>query len=411
MQVCAVASVAEPITTTTTTVSSSLAARQDHITKYFPSALSVDDFITRVEIALCGYGFTGRNSIACTNLCRDEITAVLKDKIETSFGGSFNTNGLGGVLTCGVTGIGAGLSHSPICESSGRERYVFFTFPHIAIDSEGTVGNISRPGRSGTSCACGALVKCLSELKKEGVSNNCKVPGVHDPLDPEYTILKQRLARRIRYEGLDIATMDLAQITAVAEHMITDDLEYLIEKAVDPKKADYAVVAGVQIHNWSTDFDDASPNLEWVAPSKLYVVVNGETTYLDISKIPSLTPRQLQLLASASMGALPENPNVASSITATSTVQEIPTPYLANRLGATNVTSGDASSASQTPDWSSKIVLDQAPNKLEGVPKMDTIDVADMTAALGDSKAVHPSFTDKGLEGLQALLSQFAPKK
>lgn len=25
-----------------------------------------------------------------------------------------------------------------------------------------------------------------------------QVPGVHDPLDPEYTILKQRLARRIR---------------------------------------------------------------------------------------------------------------------------------------------------------------------------------------------------------------------
>jgi hypothetical protein len=42
----------------------------------------------------------------------------LKDKIESVFGGSFNTNGLGGVLTCGVTGIGAGLSHSPICVSA-----------------------------------------------------------------------------------------------------------------------------------------------------------------------------------------------------------------------------------------------------------------------------------------------------
>ena len=54
---------------------------------------------------------------ACTNLCRDEVTAVLKDKIEAVFGSSFNTNGLGGVLTCGVTGMGAGLSHSPICVS------------------------------------------------------------------------------------------------------------------------------------------------------------------------------------------------------------------------------------------------------------------------------------------------------
>ena len=48
-----------------------------------------------------------------TNLCRDEVTAALKLKIEDIFGSSFNTNGLGGVLTCGVTGIKAGLSHSP----------------------------------------------------------------------------------------------------------------------------------------------------------------------------------------------------------------------------------------------------------------------------------------------------------
>jgi hypothetical protein len=55
---------------------------------------------------------------AMTNLCRDEVTAVLKDQIEAVFGSSFNTNGLGAVLTCGVTGIGAGLSHSPICSVS-----------------------------------------------------------------------------------------------------------------------------------------------------------------------------------------------------------------------------------------------------------------------------------------------------
>jgi hypothetical protein len=55
-----------------------------------------------------------------TNLCRDEVTTVLKDKIEGVFGGSFNTNGLGAVLTCGVTGIKAGLSHSPLSVVSTR---------------------------------------------------------------------------------------------------------------------------------------------------------------------------------------------------------------------------------------------------------------------------------------------------
>lgn len=49
-----------------------------------------------------------------TNLCRDEVTTVLKDKIDQAFGCSFNTNGLGAVLTCGLTGIKAGLSHAPV---------------------------------------------------------------------------------------------------------------------------------------------------------------------------------------------------------------------------------------------------------------------------------------------------------
>jgi hypothetical protein len=49
-----------------------------------------------------------------TNLCRDEVTQVVKDKIEAAFGSSFNTNGLGAILTCGVTGMKAGLSHSPV---------------------------------------------------------------------------------------------------------------------------------------------------------------------------------------------------------------------------------------------------------------------------------------------------------
>jgi len=35
---------------------------------------------------------------------------------------------------CVCAGIKAGLSHSPVC-GGGKERYVFFSFPHIGIDS------------------------------------------------------------------------------------------------------------------------------------------------------------------------------------------------------------------------------------------------------------------------------------
>lgn len=57
-----------------------------------------------------------------TNLCRDEATAMLKDTIEQVYGSSFNVNGLGGILTCGCTGMGAGLSHAPQCKVGGAAR-------------------------------------------------------------------------------------------------------------------------------------------------------------------------------------------------------------------------------------------------------------------------------------------------
>ena len=57
-----------------------------------------------------------------SNLCRDESCMILEDKIEAVFGSCFSTHGLGGVLTCGVIGMGAGLSHSPVENVSSIHR-------------------------------------------------------------------------------------------------------------------------------------------------------------------------------------------------------------------------------------------------------------------------------------------------
>jgi hypothetical protein len=62
-------------------------------------------------------------------------------------------------------------------QASGKERYVFFSFPHIGIDAEGVVGNISRPGRSSISCACGAVIKALGDIKRDGLTCSCKPAG------------------------------------------------------------------------------------------------------------------------------------------------------------------------------------------------------------------------------------------
>mmetsp|Transcript_18930 Transcript_18930/g.48033 ORF Transcript_18930/g.48033 Transcript_18930/m.48033 type:complete len:464 (-) Transcript_18930:152-1543(-) len=346
-----------------------LNARHDQVMAHFPTALGVDDFMARVEVALSGFGFTGDNTIAMTNLCRDEVTTVLKDKIEAVFGSSFNTNGLGGVLTCGVTGMGAGFSHSPI--SNGKEHYVFFAFPHIAINSAGEVGAITRPGRPNKSCACGALQKCLIELKAEGYSKSCKVPGVHNPYDPEYSILKQRLARRARYEKVNMEKLDLVAITKLAERTISNDLEFLIDKAVDEQRANYAVITGVQVHNWAVELTEEAgiPSLEFVAPTKAYVVVNGVRTHLDLSKVPALSPRQLQLMAKASVSKSKDEEEVSIARTGAGTLKEIPLKYLTQRLGVTK----DPEELSVIPatalSWTANITTD-APIREENAPNM-----------------------------------------
>ena len=115
----------------------------------------------------------------------------------------------------------------------------------------------------------------------------------------------------------------------MAERTITNDLEYLIEKAVDHDKADYAVITGIQVralrirshnqtlhytimeggkarknngfrqkipgrcsaslkqqlpsiplqvHTWAGgpgDVGSTAPSLEFVAPTKVFVVVSG----------------------------------------------------------------------------------------------------------------------------------------
>ena len=46
------------------------------------------------------------------------------------------------------------------------------------------------------------------------------------------------------------------------------------------------MVTGVQIHNWANNFEDDSPNLEFVAPTAAYVVVNGVKTHIDLAAVP-----------------------------------------------------------------------------------------------------------------------------
>lgn len=160
----------------------------------------------------------------------------------------------------------------------------------MAIGADGRLGVIHRPGRAGPSSACGALVAALSAFKNSSLALTAYSAGEHDPNDPEFSILQQRLAARIELEALDPTKLYLADFTELAERTITADLEAMIAQTVDTAAVDYAVVTGVQVHSWP-EAGSGEPTMEFVAPRTCYVVVNGEKTLIDLEVRPCGAPR------------------------------------------------------------------------------------------------------------------------
>ncbi len=117
-----------------------------------------------------------------------------------------------------------------------------WTSAHVCLLDHAT--HVLRTTLLGLPLCCCSSPQCLGDLKSKDLSELVQQPGEHDALNPEYSILRSRLARRLLHEGIDTSKLDLVSVTAAAERTITSDLEFLISKAVDPTKADYAVITG-----------------------------------------------------------------------------------------------------------------------------------------------------------------------
>ncbi len=218
------------------------------------------DFIKKSYDALKPFGFTDDNAIASVCLCRDEISQTVRSHIERMWGEAFNFSSLAGLFTAGKTGMKAFISHAP--NVNGKERYVFYAFSHIAIDENENMGACKRKGLE-KSHACGALCLFLNELSRGKI--NIRL----DEEDIEESLLKRRLLRELKYGEIP----DLLTLTKITLKAIVKDLENIIEKVVDAKKADYAVISGIQIHG---------PEENYIVPDESYVIVDRERKKLEI---------------------------------------------------------------------------------------------------------------------------------
>ncbi|MBE0425263.1 MAG: hypothetical protein IBX72_01280 [Nitrospirae bacterium] len=234
---------------------------EEVIKKYFPVIFSEVDFVRKTYNALKEFGFNDDNSIASVCLCRDEISHTVRSIIKHIWGEAFNLSSLAGMFTAGKTGLKAAMHHAPRID--GREHYVYYVIPHIAINEEGKVGFCKRKGIKAKSRACGALCLFLDEL------SNGKIYITIDEEDIEQSLLKRRLLREIPYGQVP----DLLDLTKITRKVIQEDLENALEKVVDTTKSDYAVLTGIQIH---------APDTNYIWPADSYVVINGKKQELKI---------------------------------------------------------------------------------------------------------------------------------
>ncbi len=224
------------------------------LNKVFPGSYPEEEFIERTYKAVSPKGFTADNSIACVGVCRDEITQSLVESIKKIWGEAFNFSSLAGMLFLGKTGFSAAEHHAP--NEDGKERYIYYALPHIAIDEEGEIGLCTRVHRKGKSGACGAL----QGFQKEMAGGKLRL-GL-DIDDIEQSLIKMKMLQEIQYGQVP----DLLELTKIALKVIQEDLKRMITLTVDTSRSDYAVFTGIQIHG---------PGANFVWPSLCYTIVKG----------------------------------------------------------------------------------------------------------------------------------------
>ncbi len=227
----------------------------------FDRVIKEVDYVRKTYNALKQFGFNDDNSIASVCVCRDEISQTIRSIIKHIWGEAFNFSSLAAMFTAGKTGLKAAMHHAP--QVDGRERYVFYVVPHIAINEDGKSGFCKRRGIKEESSACGALCLFLSELHQG------KLHIKLDEEDIEESLIKRRLLKEIPYGHVP----DLIELTKITRKVIQEDLEHGIENVVDTGKSDYAVFTGIQIH---------APDANYIWPSDSYAVIEGKKQGLKI---------------------------------------------------------------------------------------------------------------------------------
>lgn len=211
------------------------------VDKILPGLIAESEFVDRTYAALGKHGLANNSALALVGVCRDELCVTLPAEIERVWGQPFMLTGLGGYLTAGNVGFGAGHHHAPDRKPAA---YVYCAMPHLGILDDGTLGKVSRPGMAKHSGACGALVGVHGLLNAK---KGNELPTEFNPDDPEFSLLSMAIGKKVKPGD------DLLAVTIAAKKLIDRQIKAAIKHRQDNDKApykdaDYAILSGVQVH-------------------------------------------------------------------------------------------------------------------------------------------------------------------
>jgi hypothetical protein len=204
------------------------------LSHHFPGAIPDLQYLAKTRESLERLGFHRDNSLACVGVCRDELTHPFVRLVEQVWGEAFNFSSRAGMLFLGKSGISAAQHHAP--QVDGRERFIYFAFPHIGISESGQPGQVLRPGQTEPTAACGALKGLVGNLSHRSYSMDV------DVMDIELSLLKWKLINL----GENDDYQDIVSITKLAHAIIAQDLKALVGEA--DMDQDYAMLTGIEIH-------------------------------------------------------------------------------------------------------------------------------------------------------------------
>ena len=210
----------------------------------FPGSLPSGQYLQNVERTIESLGFTTDRTLPLVSICRDELTTDFFAAIQEVWGPAFTLAGLGGVPALGRTGWGAAFSHIP--NSDGRGCVLVLGFPHIGIETDGSVGVTLRRQQDTPTATCGALAS-IHQRSVDGT-----LPTEIDVADYEAT----RLALRLIDPAAPPAS--LVDLTIDALEAVEVDLWQALDDAELWRSHDVTVWCGVQIHGHGGD--------DWIWP-------------------------------------------------------------------------------------------------------------------------------------------------